>query len=166
MPAQDANTPTTITRVSYDRLRAELEDLTIDGRRNMAARLQTAREMGDLSENAEYHAAREEQAMMESRIRKIEHTLRIAQVTDEIPTADRATSGTFVTVRPNGGSEDEVYLLAGSAEERSDSAHTVTLTSPLGRALAGKAVGDAVEYKAPGGTFTYEVVKLEPWTGA
>lgn len=166
MPTPDANTPTTITRASYDRLRAELDDLTTDGRRTMAARLQTAREMGDLSENAEYHAAREEQAMMEARIRKIEHTLRIAQVTDTVAETDRATSGVFVTVRPTAGGDDEVYLLAGSAEEKSASAHTVTLTSPLGQALAGKAVGDAVEYKAPGGTFTYEVIKLEPWNGA
>jgi transcription elongation factor GreA len=72
-------------------------------------------------------------------------------------------AGTIVTLRPLDGGDLESYLLAASAEERAKDVRTVTIVSPLGQALSGKSVGQKVEYTAPGGTFEYELVKLEPW---
>jgi transcription elongation factor GreA len=129
----------------------------------MAERLQRARELGDLSENAEYHETRNQQGMMEARIRKIEHILKNAKIVEGPVSTDKAVAGTIVTLRPLDGGDDESYLLAASSEERAKDVRTVTIVSPLGQALSGKSVGQKVKYVAPGGTFMYELVKLEPW---
>jgi transcription elongation factor GreA len=154
-----------LSRAAFDRLEAELKELQNAGRKEIAERLQRARELGDLSENAEYHETKNQQGMMEARIRKLEHIVRNAVLIDAPRSADVAGAGTFVTLRPTDGSDDEIYLLAHSSEERSKIARTVTTGSPLGQAVVGKAVGDRVQYQAPGGVFHYELVKLEPWDG-
>jgi transcription elongation factor GreA len=154
-----------LTQIAFDRLQTELDELKTDGRKNMAERLQRARELGDLSENAEYHETRNQQGMMEARIRKLDHILKNAKIVDTPMAADHAEAGTIVTLKPLDGSEVEMYLLAASSEERARSVRTVTVASPLGQALSGKLVGDKVEYVAPGGTFAYELVKIEPWDG-
>jgi transcription elongation factor GreA len=154
-----------LSRAAYDRLKAELDTLQDEGRKSIAERLQRARELGDLSENAEYHATKEEQGMMEARIRKIEHMLRIAEIVDGPIETDSAVAGTLVTLRSVDDGEEEMYLLAASSEERAEGVRTVTVVSPLGQAVSGARVGDTVTYHAPGGTFTYEVAKLEPWNG-
>jgi transcription elongation factor GreA len=152
-----------LSQAAFDRLQAELEDLQTDGRKMMAERLQRARELGDLSENAEYHETRNQQGMMESRIRKLQHILKSAQIVEGPISTDKAVAGTIVTLRPLEGGDLESYLLAASAEERAKDVRTVTIASPLGQALSGKAVGQKVKYVAPGGTFSYELVKLESW---
>lgn len=157
---------TALSRKAYDRLQAELEDLTIDGRRNVAERLQRARELGDLSENAEYHSAKDDQAIMEARIRQIEHLLKNATVVDGPVSSDEAVAGTVVALKEDGTDEVEQYLLAASKEERANTVRTVTVNSPLGKAILGKKVGEGVKYEAPGGTFSYEVVKIEPYDGS
>ena len=126
-----------------------------------------AREHGDLKENAEYHAAKDEQGMMESRIRKIQHMLRDPDIVEAPEAADEVGPGMLVTVKPLDfdDEDDETYLLAEHAEEKAPGARTVTTTSPFGAALLGAAVGDEVASEAPGGTFTYRVVSFQPFTG-
>lgn len=152
-----------LTQAAHDRLKAELDDLQTNGRKLMAERLQRARELGDLSENAEYHETKNQQGLMEARIRKLEHILRNAVIVAAPVEAEAAEAGTIVTLRPLDGGEPERYLLAASAEERAPEVRTVTIGSPLGQAVAGKRIGDKVEYVAPGGTFAYELVELAPW---
>ena len=154
-----------LSQAAFDRLQAELDELKTSGRKLMAERLQRARELGDLSENAEYHETKNQQGMMEARIRKLEHILKNAEIVEGLQSADKAEAGTIVTLKPLDGGEDERYLLAASSEERAKSVRTVTVGSPLGQAVTGKLVGDKVEYIAPGGTFSYEVTKIEPWDG-
>ena len=154
----------TLTPQAYERLRAELEHLTTEGRTHIAERLQHARELGDIKENAEFDSAKNEQGLMEARIRELERLLRDPEITRAPVDAQRATPGVLVTVRPidDEDDEEETFLLAASKEERTDDARTVSLDSPLGRALEGSQVGDRVEYQAPGGRFTYEIVSLRP----
>ena len=154
-----------LTQAAYDRLRTELDELETDGRKLIAERLQRARELGDLSENAEYHETKNQQGMMEARIRKLQHMLKNAQIVDTPAASDRAEAGTIVTLKPLDGGDNERYLLAASSEERASGVRTVTVVSPLGQALNGKNVGDRVEYVAPGGTFSYELAAIEPWDG-
>ena len=154
-----------LSQAAFDRLQAELDELKTSGRKLMAERLQRARELGDLSENAEYHETKNQQGMMEARIRKLEHILKNAEIVEGLQSADKAEAGTIVTLKPLDGGEDERYLLAASSEERAKSVRTVTVGSPLGQAVTGKLVGDKVEYAAPGGTFSYELTMIEPWDG-
>lgn len=158
--------PSQLTQAAYDRLKTELDELQSTGRKEIAERLQRARELGDLSENAEYHETKNQQGMMEARIRKIEATLRDAIIVEAPTSASSAQAGTFVTLRPLDGSEEETYLLASSKEERSSAARTVTTVSPLGQVLVGRVTGDTVDYQAPGGKFSYEILKIEPWDGS
>ena len=154
-----------LTQAAFDRLQTEVDELRTSGRKQMAERLQRARELGDLSENAEYHETKNQQGMMEARIRTLEHTLKNAKIVEAPKTSDRAEAGTIVTLKPLDSDDEERYLLAASKEERARDVRTVTVGSPLGQALNGKVVGDKVEYVAPGGTFSYEVTKIEPWDG-
>jgi transcription elongation factor GreA len=154
-----------LTRAAHERLRDELEELRSSGRRDAAERLQRARELGDLGENAEYHEAKNHQGFLEARIRRLEHIVRTARIVEAPAQADRAVAGTFVTLRPLDGGEEEVYLLAASSEERARGARTLTVASPLGQALRDRTVGDTVDYQAPGGKFAYELLKIEPWLG-
>jgi transcription elongation factor GreA len=130
----------------------------------MAVRLQHARELGDIRENAEYDAAKNEQGLMEARIRQLERMLQDVEIVDGPADADAVGAGMLVTLRPldEEAGEEETYLLAHSKEERAKGARTVTTESPLGSVLVGKGVGDRVSYAAPGGEFSYEVVGFEP----
>ncbi len=156
--------PTAIlTREAYERLSKELESLKGEGRRRMAERLQRAREHGDIRENAEYDAAKDAQGLMEARVRELERMLEDPDLMDGPADAGEAAPGVLITVRSvDEDEEEEVFLLAVSKEERTAGARTVSLSSPLGRALLGRGVGDLVSYDAPGGTFTFEVLGLEP----
>lgn len=156
-----------LTPAAVERLQAELDHLKTEGREQMAVRLQHARELGDIRENAEYDAAKNEQGLMEARIRTIERLLRDPEVVEGPSGADHVAAGMLVTVRPmdDEDTEDEVYLLAASAEERAPNARTVSIESPFGKALLGKVPGDEVTYSAPGGDFSYEVVSFEPFNG-
>lgn len=154
-----------LTQAAHDRLREELDDLSTDGRADIAERLKRARDLGDLSENAEYHSTREQQGMMEARIRELTYILENSVIVEVPTTTDAAVPGTIVTVRPTDGGDEDTYLLAASKQERARGCLTVTTQSPLGQAMEGKRVGELASYDAPGGTFTVEIVKIEPWTG-
>jgi len=167
-PRQRGHEPTaTLTLDAYLRLKGELDQLKTDGRTHIAERLRIAREFGDIRENAEYDAAKNEQALMESRIRNLERMLRDPEIIEAPVDSDVVGPGMLVTVRPldEDDPDDETYLLADSSEERAKGARTITTTSPLGSALVGTRKGDEVAYDAPGGTFRYEVVDFQPYTG-
>jgi transcription elongation factor GreA len=157
--------PTAIlTLDAYQRLREELDELTSAGRGHIAERLKVAREHGDIRENAEYDAAKNEQALMESRIRNLERMLRDPDIVEGPADSEVVAAGMLVTLRPldDDDPEDETYLLAQSAEERAPGVRTITTTSPLGRALLDARLDDRIAYEAPGGTFHYVVVGFEP----
>jgi len=162
---QPGDEPTaTLTRDAYERLRGELDQLTTEGREHIAERLQHARELGDIRENAEFDAAKNEQGLMEARIRELERLLRDPDIMESPVDAEEAEPGVLVTVRPvdDDDDEDETFLLAASKEERMDGTRTVSIDSPLGRALNGRRIGERVEYQAPGGKFSYEILSLAP----
>jgi transcription elongation factor GreA len=163
-PRKPGQEPTArLTLNAYVRMRKEVEQLKTEGRTATAERLLRAREHGDIRENAEYDAAKNEQGLMEARIRDLEHMLKDPEIL-EVGEADEVGPGTLVTLRPldDGSDEDETYLVALSREERAPGVRTVTSDSPLGSVLLGKRVGDRVSYQAPGGTFAYEVLSFEP----
>ena len=152
---------THLTRATYERLQAELEDLTTRGRVEIARAIEAARALGDLSENGDYHAAKDSQGKMEARIRQIQATLSKAALVEEGGTADPGTvgAGSVVAIRYE-GDEDVERFLVGSIEERHDKLNVVSPGSPLGQALMGKAAGDVVAYEAPGGALRVEIVEV------
>ncbi len=167
-PRRPGQEPTaTLTLDAYQRLRAELDELTTTRRDEITEKIKVAREHGDLKENAEYHAAKDEQGMMESRIRKVQHMLRDPDIVEAPTDADAVGPGMLVTVKPLDfdDEDDETYLIAEHAEEKAPGARTVTTGSPFGSALVGTAIGDEVAYEAPGGTFRYRIVSLVPFAG-
>ena len=166
MPKTDEPQKPILTKAAFDRLKEEHDHLTTTGRKEVAARLLRARELGDLSENAEYHATKDEQGLMEARIRKLAWTLKNAEIVAAPSESDVVTPGMLVVVRQPGDDDEDTYLVAASAEERAKGARTVTTKSPLGSALLGKKAGDAAVYEAPGGSFTYEIVAIRPWDGS
>ena len=165
MPREEEQKPV-LTRAAFDRLKAEHDHLTTTGRTEVAARLLRARELGDQSENAEYHATKEEQGLMEARIRKLAWTIKNAEITETPQAGDVAAPGMLVTVKQQGDEDEDTYLLAASPEERAKGARTVTPKSPFGAGLVGKKPGDQVAVDAPGGSFTYEIVSVKPWDGS
>ncbi len=153
---------TQLTQDTYDRLQAELEDLTTRGRVEIAAQIETARALGDLKENGDYHAAKDAQGKMESRIRMLERMLKTATIVDGGQATDGTVApGTVVTLRYEGDEEDETTdFFVGSIEERPGDLTVVSPGSPLGSALLGHVAGDTVEYAAPGGTLKVEIVTV------
>ncbi|HZB42449.1 MAG TPA: transcription elongation factor GreA [Ilumatobacter sp.] len=142
-----------LSRAAYERLRAEYEDLTTRGRIDVAAKIERAREEGDLSENAGYHAAKDEQGHMEGRIRQLEHLLEAAEITDD---------QRVYTVLYDGDAPDQAErYVVGHLEEQVEGAVLVSPSSPLGTALEGAAEGQEVTYQAPNGALTVTVLKVE-----
>ena len=153
---------THLTRATFDRLQAELEDLTTRGRVEIARAIEAARALGDLSENGDYHAAKDSQGKMEARIRQIQATLSKATVVDEGGGGgDPGTvgAGSVVAIRYEGDDEVERFFV-GSIEERHDELNVVSPGSPLGQALMGKSAGAVVAYEAPGGSLRVEIVDV------
>lgn len=146
------------TQQTHDRLSAEHEQLTTHGRVEIARKIQAAREMGDLSENGDYHAAKEEQGKMEARIRQLEALLLDAEIV-EAADGSAVVPGVIVSIRYEGDDEVE-RLLVGSVEERGE-LEVLTPGSPLGQALMGSKVGDIVDFEAPGGVLKVEIVNIE-----
>jgi transcription elongation factor GreA len=147
-----------LTRAAVERLEEELRHLEGDGRQRVIDAIALARAHGDLSENAEYHAAREQQGMQEARIRQIRHMLEHAEIIESEDDGVVAP-GKLVTIRHAGDAETETYLL-GLREEKSDEHDVLTPESPLGRALVGRSAGDTVSAEVPAGTLTVEVVEV------
>jgi transcription elongation factor GreA len=157
----------TLTLEAYERLKEELDELSVEGREAIAERIKAAREHGDIRENAEYDAAKNEQGLMEARITKLRSMLRDPEIVEAPVHASVVGPGMLVTVRALDEDEpdDETYLLAEHAEEKASGARTVTTTSPFGAALLGAGEGKEIVYEAPGGNFRYVVVSFKPFTG-
>ena len=145
---------------AHDRLVAELEDLTTRGRIDLARKIEVARELGDLSENGDYHAAKEEKGKMEGRIRHLESLLEKAEIVEQVKTSDVVAPGTVVAVVYDGDDEPE-RMLVGSIEEQRDDVGVVSPGSPLGEALLGATVGDTVSFEAPSGSLSVRIVAIE-----
>jgi transcription elongation factor GreA len=145
---------------AYERLRAELEDLTTRGRVDIAQTIETARELGDLKENADYHAARDDQGRMEARIRQLQSLVDHAVIVDASQASDTVAAGSIVALRYEGDDEADRFLV-GSIEERRSDVAVVSPASPLGQALVGHRKGDVVTYQAPGGNLKVEIVEIE-----
>ena len=152
--------PTQLSRDAYDRLKSELDDLTTRGRTEIAQLIERARELGDLSENGDYHAAKDDQGKMEARIRQLQAMLKDAEIVEAFASTGAVAAGSIVSIRYEGDDETERYLI-GSIEERRDDVSVISPGSPLGQALIGKTTGDIVSYEAPGGTLKVEVVAVD-----
>jgi transcription elongation factor GreA len=152
--------PTTfLTRDGYRKLQDELDYLRTYKRQEIADRLHEAMDGGELIENAEYEAAKNEQAFVEGRIKELEIILATARVIDEKPTAVEAIQvGSTVTIQEDGG-EPEVYTIVGAAEA-DPAAGRISNESPLGKSLLGHKLGDHVQVDAPAGAFVVSIVKI------
>src|SRR5688500_7981967 len=144
-------TETHLSRETYERLSAELQELTTVGRTQIAQAIEAARNLGDLSENGDYHAAKDEQGRMEGRIRQLTAMLENAQLVDDDGPTDAVRPGATVQLRYEGDDDVETYYL-GSIEERQQGVEIISTSSPLGiDLLDGRKKGDTVEYETPTG---------------
>jgi len=140
-------------------LRAELEELEGPGRRAMAARIKAARELGDLSENAEYHVAKEDQAHLETKIKRMRARLQHAEIVDVDADAETFAFGRTAEVLDESSGKVNTWTLVG-ATEADLAAGKVSVEAPIGAALRDAAVGEPISVETPGGTKTYRVAKL------
>ena len=148
-----------LTQAAYDRLKAEHEDLTTRGRVDIARKIETARELGDLSENGDYHAAKEEQGKMEGRIMHLNAILENHVIVDPSD-SDEVRVGSVVDIRYEGDDDTERFLI-GSIEERGSDYEVISPGSALGTALIGKKAGETVEYETPtGATLSVEIAGI------
>ncbi len=150
--------PTKLSASTYERLRAELDDLKTRGRVDIARHIEAARMLGDLSENGDYHAAKDAQGKMEARVRQLEAMLDDVEVLDGGP-SEEVAAGVKVSLRYVGDDEVERYLV-GSIEERDAGTPVISPGSPLGQALMGKKAGTTVTYDAPSGQLEVEIVSV------
>jgi transcription elongation factor GreA len=148
-----------ITADGIAALRSEVEQLEGPGRRQMAERIKTARELGDLKENADYHLAKEDQAHLETRIKRLRQRLRRAVVVEADGPADSFGFGRTAEILDQTTGTVNTWTLVGSTE--ADPANgRLSAESPVGRALRGRAVAETVDIETPGGRKTYRVQKL------
>jgi transcription elongation factor GreA len=151
---------TWLTPEAHSKLTEELEQLKTDGRAEIEARIAEARSHGDLRENADYDAAKNDQGMMEARIRQIESLLRRAEVR-QVSDDGTVQIGSVVTVVDEDG--DEVKYFVATPENKVAGLALASPDGPLGSALMGAKEGDSVTYQAPGGTFSLTVKSIEPY---
>ncbi len=151
---------TFLTHEGFLKLQQELENLRTEKRNEVALRLHEAMEGGELIENAEYEAAKNEQAFLEGRIKELEMILASARVIDESAVlTDMVQVGTTVTIQEE-GLEPETYTIVGAAEAN-PAGGMISNESPLGKALLNKKVDDQVQVDAPGGVFVVTILKVE-----
>jgi transcription elongation factor GreA len=154
---------TPMTRGGFERLRDELDRLKRVDRHAITKAIAEARAHGDLSENAEYHAAREKQSFIEGRIAELEGKVGNAEVIDPPTSGDRITFASTVLLEDESGKEIR-YQIVGS-DETDPARGRISVLSPLARTLIGKSVGDRVTAQLPGGKKTFDIVKANfPWT--
>ncbi len=161
---QTASNATYLTQEAFDRLQAELRELSGPGRVEIAKRIEAAREEGDLKENGGYHAAKEEQGKMEARIRQLTQILQNATVGEAPPDDGVVEPGMVVTVELFG--EEETFLL-GSREiaDGDDTLDVYSEQSPMGAAINGRKVGEALTYQAPTGkTIDVKILAAKPYS--
>lgn len=151
--------PSFLTRQGFQKLQDELEYLRTIKRQEVAERLHEAMEGGELIEDAEYEAAKNEQAFVEGRIQELEILLANARVIEDTAKEDHVQVGSTVTIK-EGKNPEEVYTIVGPAEA-SPRDGLISNESPLGRALMDHHPGDVIHVDAPGGSFTVSLVKVE-----
>ncbi|MFZ4071095.1 MAG: transcription elongation factor GreA [Caulobacterales bacterium] len=150
-----------MTAEGYSALEAELKTLKTEERPAVIAAISEARAHGDLSENAEYHAAKERQSFIEGRIAELEDKLARAQVIDVKRLSGASIKfGATVTILDEDTEDEAVYKIVGE-DEADVRAKKISITSPMARALIGKEQGDVVEVAAPGGPKSYEILKVQ-----
>ena len=148
-----------MTYEGLKKLEDELQDRKVNRRKEVAQKIKEAREQGDLSENAEYDAAKDEQRDIEARIEEIEKILKNAEVADDEFGAGVINLGSTVTVYDCEFDEEIVFKLVGSTEAKSLE-NKISNEAPLGKALIGKAAGDEVEVETPSGIMKYKVINV------
>ncbi|MBT9384842.1 transcription elongation factor GreA [Pseudooceanicola sp. CBS1P-1] len=148
-----------MTRAGYAKLEAELKQLKSVERPEIIRAIAEAREHGDLSENAEYHSAREKQSFIEGRIKELEGVLGLADVIDPANMRGAIKFGAKVTLVDEDTDEEKIWQIVGEYEANIE-AGLLNVKSPLARALIGKEEGDSVEVKTPGGEKSYEVLSI------
>lgn len=151
-----------ITARGAEKLRTELEELKKVARPKVIAAIAEARAHGDLKENAEYHAAREQQSFIEGRIAEINGKLGNAQIIDvtQLEPSDKVVFGTTVDLVDEDSGDEITYQIVGE-DEADIKQGMISVTSPIARALIGKREGDIAEVQAPGGAKTYEIVEVK-----
>ena len=151
--------PTYLTAEGAARLKAELQELTGPKREELAARLRSAIQMGDLSENADYHKAKEDQGFLEGRIQELEYILSNAVIIEQNDRKDVVSIGSRVTIQEEDFPE-ETYHLVGPTEA-DPTKGMISHESPIGKALIDQKVGDLVEATTPGGVIKFKILKIE-----
>jgi transcription elongation factor GreA len=150
-----------ITQETLDKLQAEFDYLTTVGRTEIARTIEAARLLGDLSENGDYHAAKDDQGKMEARIRQIDQILRNHEIIERSDRPHVVSHASIVSVLYDGDDEDSVQeFFIGSIEERPEGVPVASPISPLGVALLERSVGDVVEYDAPSGTLRVRIIDV------
>ena len=150
-----------MTAAGAEKLRQELQELKSGARREVIAAIAEARTHGDLSENAEYHAAREQQSFIEGRIAELEYRLAHAQVIDvsKLPASAKVVFGATVRLIDEDSGEEMRYQIVGQDEADIKSGR-ISVNSPIARAVIGKEEGDIAEVQAPGGFKSYEIAEV------
>lgn len=150
-----------MTKVGAEKLREQLHELKTVDRPRITAAIAEARAHGDLSENAEYHAAREQQSFMEGRVNKIESTLADVQIINvkEINETDKVVFGATATILNLNSDEEVTYQIVGELEADINTG-LISIASPIARSLIGKQVGDIVDVNAPSGVIEYEIIQV------
>ena len=149
-----------LSQEAYDRLQEELAERSGPRRKEISAWIERAREHGDIRENADYDAAKNEQGHNEARVRQLEEILRTAEVV-EGQSGDVVAPGTIVEVKVEGDDDTTSYLV-GSIEERSEEFEVLSTSSPLGQALLDHRPGETVSYEGPRRAFAVEIVSVRP----
>ncbi len=154
------NQLTYLTKEGYEKLKEELHTLKTVKRKEVAWRIQQAKELGDLSENAEYTEAKNEQAFLEGRIAELENVIKNAEIisSHERPAGGMVEVGSRIKVKTQDGREAE-FTIVGS-QEADPKSGVISNESPLGRAFLGHMVGDKVEVQVPKGIVTYQIIKV------
>jgi transcription elongation factor GreA len=153
-----------LTQEAYDRLAAELAELSTVGREEIAKKIEAAREEGDLKENGGYHAAKDEQGKQEARIRTLTQLLRDATVSEAPESHGVVESGTVITADVAGG--EEVFLLGNREIAAGSDLDVYSEQSPLGGAILGLKVGESTTYAAPNGKeISVKILKVDTYTG-
>lgn len=153
-------TPDYLSKEKHEELVAELEDLKLNKRRAVAERLEYAKSLGDLSENAEYHSARDEQAEIEDRISQLEIILKSPQIITAHHSVIVEVGSSVVVKKAESGAKEQHLMIVGS-EEADLASGKISYQSPLGSALLGKKKGDAAEVDTPKGVVNYKIVSID-----
>lgn len=148
-----------LTRGGFDKLDAELKHLKTVERPTIIRAIAEAREHGDLSENAEYHSAKEKQSFIEGRVKELEGVISLAEIIDPKKLSGPVKFGATVTMADEDTDEEKTYQIVGEYEANIE-AGRLNLKSPIARALIGKDVGDSAEVRTPGGVKRYEIIEI------